>query len=153
MEIATPLAAVAAGEWLRKEPRGIWTCVSLQSTRHNYNYNSYNLLAIISIFGLHLSKIHSRCYTNRQRRRVRRRLNVSVINTGGGAHWTGGHRFGLPTSCYLWTGPYDQTAKFWREKWDFFNVECNKSEWKVNLGIRNSTRSNRSWRMTTYTVS
>ena len=49
-----------------------------------------------------------------------------------------------------------QTAKFWREKWDFFqSIECNKSEWKVNLGIRNSTRSNRSWRMTrpTYTVS
>jgi len=82
VEIATPVAAVAAGERLRKEPRGIWTCVSLQSTRHNYNYNSYNLLAIVSSFGLHLSKIHSRCSTNRQRRRVRRRLNMSVINTG-----------------------------------------------------------------------
>ena len=28
---------------------------------------------------------------NRQRRRVRRRLNMSVINTGGGAHWRFAH--------------------------------------------------------------
>jgi len=90
---------------------------------------------------------------NRQRRRARRRLNMSVINTGGGAHWTGGRRCAPHTSCHLWTGPYVQTAKFWREKWDFFIAECSKSEWKGNLGIRNSSRSNRSWRMTTYTVS
>jgi len=52
--------------------------------------------------------------------RVRRRVNMSVINTGGGVHWTGG-RCGAPhTSCYLWAGPYVQTAKFWREKWDIF---------------------------------
>ena len=57
---------------------------------------------------------------NRQRRRVRRRLNMSVINTGGGAHWTGGRRGALHTSCYLWAWPYVQTAKLWREKWDFF---------------------------------
>ena len=78
------------------------------------------VIAIISSFGLHLSKIHSRCYTNRQRRRVRRRLNMSVINTGGGAHWTGGRCGGTPTSCYLWAGSYVQTAKFWREKLGFF---------------------------------
>ena len=57
---------------------------------------------------------------NRQRRRVRRRLNMSVINTGGGAHWTGWRRGAPHTSCYLWIGPYVKTAKFWREKWDFF---------------------------------
>jgi len=33
----------------------------------------------------------------RQRRRVRRRLNMSVINTGGGAHLTGGRRAALRT--------------------------------------------------------
>ena len=79
---------------------------------------------------------------------------MSIINTGGGAHWTGGRCGGTPTSCYRWAGPYVQTAKFWSEKWDFFSkVECNKSEWKVTLGIRNSSRSNGRWRMTTYTVS
>ena len=31
-----------------------------------------------------------------------------------------GRRRGAPhTSCYLWAWPYVQTAKFWREKWDF----------------------------------
>jgi len=43
---------------------------------------------------------------------------MSVTNTGGGAHWTGGLCGGTPTSCYLWAGPYVQTAKFWREKLD-----------------------------------
>ena len=59
---------------------------------------------------------------NRQRRRVRRRLNMSIINTGGGAHWTGG-RSGARSAHFLLfvqAGPYVQTAKFWREKWDFF---------------------------------
>ena len=79
---------------------------------------------------------------------------MSVINTGGGAHWTGGRRGAPHTSCYLWAGPYVQTAQSFGVKSGIFSkAECNKSEWKVNLGIRNSSRSNRSWRMTTYTVS
>jgi len=44
-------------------------------TRHNHNYNSQNLLAVIGSFGLYLSKVHSRCSTDRQRlKHVRRQL-------------------------------------------------------------------------------
>jgi len=79
--------------------------------------------------------------------RVKRRLNMSVINTGG-VHWTGG-RCGAPhTSCYL-----SRPQSFGVKSGIFSKVECNKSECKVTLGIRNSSRSNRSWRMTAYTVS
>jgi len=47
----------------------------------NHNYNSKNLLAVISSCGLHLSKVHSRCNTDdRQRlKRVRRRLTMVDI--------------------------------------------------------------------------
>ena len=74
---------------------------------------------------------------------------MSVINTGGGAHWTGGRRGGPPTSGYLWAGPMSRPQTFGVKSGIFSKVECNNSEWKVNLGIRNSSRSNGSWRMTT----
>ena len=49
-----------------------------------------------------IGRRRSALVANRLRRRVRRRLNMSVINTGGGAHWTGGRRGAPDTSCYLW---------------------------------------------------
>ena len=76
---------------------------------------------------------------------------MSVINTGGGAHWTGGRCGGTPTNilAICGPGPMCRPQSFGVKSGIFSKVECNKSEWKVNLGIRNSSRSNGSWRMTT----
>jgi len=56
-----------------------YTVNSSQSTRHNHNYSSENLLAVIDSFGLHLSKVHSSCNTDRQRlKRVRNRRRLTI---------------------------------------------------------------------------
>ena len=102
-----------------------------------------------------IGRRRSALVANRQRRRVRSRLNMSVINTGGGAHWTGGRRGAALRTLLAICGPFPMSRpqSFGVKSGIFSKVECNKSEWKGNLGIRNSSRSNRSWRMTTYTVS
>ena len=66
---------------------------------------------------------------------------MSVINTGRAS------AAALRTlrAIYGW-GPMSSPQSFGVKSGIFSKVECNKSEWKVNLGIRNLSHSNRRWR-------
>jgi len=95
-----------------------------------------------SIFGLHLSKIHRRCDTGRQRlkpvRRRHKQWRGSLLDrVGRGDQQRPAHFLLL-----VWDGP-----TLARKVGFYPKVECN------NLGSRNSSRNNGSWQMTPKTVS